>query len=182
MPLSQVAHLESRNEDAVLKRYNRETYIRVQGDVLDGKQPPDIHAQVLPQLDADQGEAARPATASTRPGAVEESDKAMKALVAVFPLMLIVTLTVIMLQVRSFTTMFMVFATAPLGLVGAVPTLLIFHQPFGFNAILGLIALSGILMRNTLILVDQIHHDRAAGCRTTTPSSNRRCGGRARSS
>jgi multidrug efflux pump subunit AcrB len=77
--------------------------------------------------------------------------------------MLIVTLTVIMIQVRSFATMFMVFATAPLGLVGAAPTLLLFHQPFGFNAILGLIALSGILMRNTLILVDQIHHDQAAG-------------------
>jgi multidrug efflux pump subunit AcrB len=81
----------------------------------------------------------------------------------VFPIMMIVTLTVIMLQVRSFATMFMVFATAPLGLVGAVPTLLIFQQPFGFNAILGLIALSGILMRNTLILVDEIHHDQAAG-------------------
>lgn len=162
VPLSQVARLESRNEDAVLKRYNRETYIRVQGDVLDGKQPPDIHAQIFPALD--------PIKAKLPPGyridvagAVEESAKAMKALVAVFPLMLIVTLTVIMLQVRSFTTMFMVFATAPLGLVGAAPTLLLFHQPFGFNAILGLIALSGILMRNTLILVDQIHHDRAAG-------------------
>ncbi|ACB78606.1 acriflavin resistance protein [Methylorubrum populi BJ001] len=162
VPLSQVARLESRNEDAVLKRYNRETYIRVQGDVLDEKQPPDIHAQIFPALD--------PIKAKLPPGyridvagAVEESAKAMKALVAVFPLMLIVTLTVIMLQVRSFTTMFMVFATAPLGLVGAAPTLLLFHQPFGFNAILGLIALSGILMRNTLILVDQIHHDRAAG-------------------
>ena len=162
VPLSQVARLESGNEDAVLKRYNRETYIRVQGDVLDGKQPPDIHAQIFPALD--------PIKAKLPPGyridvagAVEESAKAMKALVAVFPLMLIVTLTVIMLQVRSFTTMFMVFATAPLGLVGAAPTLLLFHQPFGFNAILGLIALSGILMRNTLILVDQIHHDRAAG-------------------
>ncbi len=162
VPLSQVARLESRNEDAVLKRYNRETYIRVQGDVVDGKQPPDIHAQIFPALD--------PIKAKLPPGyridvagAVEESAKAMKALVAVFPLMLIVTLTVIMLQVRSFTTMFMVFATAPLGLVGAAPTLLLFHQPFGFNAILGLIALSGILMRNTLILVDQIHHDRAAG-------------------
>lgn len=162
VPLSQVARLESRTEDAVLKRYNRETYIRVQGDVLDGTQPPDIHAQIFPALD--------PIKAKLPPGyridvagAVEESAKAMKALVAVFPLMLIVTLTVIMLQVRSFTTMFMVFATAPLGLVGAAPTLLLFHQPFGFNAILGLIALSGILMRNTLILVDQIHHDRAAG-------------------
>ncbi|MCJ2048751.1 efflux RND transporter permease subunit [Methylobacterium sp. J-070] len=162
VPVSQVAHLESRNEDAVLKRYNRETYIRVQGDVLDGKQPPDIHAQIFPELDAIKAKLP-PGYRIDTAGAVEESAKAMNALVAVFPLMLIVTLTVIMLQVRSFTTMFMVFATAPLGLVGAVPTLLVFHQPFGFNAILGLIALSGILMRNTLILVDQIHHDRAAG-------------------
>ena len=162
VPLSQVARLESRSEDAVLKRYNRETYIRVQGDVLDGKQPPDIHAQVAPLLDPIKAKLP-PGYRIDSAGAVEESAKAMTALVAVFPLMLIVTLTVIMLQVRSFTTMFMVFATAPLGLVGAVPTLLIFQQPFGFNAILGLIALSGILMRNTLILVDQIHHDRAAG-------------------
>ncbi|MDH3032473.1 efflux RND transporter permease subunit [Methylobacterium fujisawaense] len=162
VPVSQVARLESRTEDAVLKRYNRETYIRVQGDVLDGKQPPDIHAQVVPLL--------APIKAKLPPGyridtagSVEESEKAMLSLVAVFPIMLIVTLTVIMIQVRSFATMFMVFATAPLGLVGAAPTLLVFHQPFGFNAILGLIALSGILMRNTLILVDQIHHDQAAG-------------------
>ncbi len=162
VPLSQVAHLESRNEDAVLKRYNRETYIRVQGDVLDGRQPPDIHAEVVPALAAIKAKLP-PGYRIDTAGSVEESEKAMKALVTVFPLMLIVTLTVIMLQVRSFTTMFMVFATAPLGLVGAVPTMLIFHQPFGFNAILGLIALSGILMRNTLILVDQIHHDRAAG-------------------
>ena len=162
VPLSQVAHLESRNEDAVLKRYNRETYIRVQGDVLDGKQPPDIHAEVVPALAAIKAKLP-PGYRIDTAGSVEESEKAMKALVTVFPLMLIVTLTVIMLQVRSFTTMVMVFATAPLGLVGAVPTMLIFHQPFGFNAILGLIALSGILMRNTLILVDQIHHDRAAG-------------------
>ncbi|WP_232628515.1 efflux RND transporter permease subunit [Methylobacterium sp. Leaf118] len=162
VPLAQVARLESRSEDAVLKRYNRETYIRVQGDVIDGRQPPDIHAQVAPLLEAIRAKLP-PGYRIDSAGAVEESAKAMTALVSVFPLMLIVTLTVIMLQVRSFTTMFMVFATAPLGLVGAVPTLLIFHQPFGFNAILGLIALSGILMRNTLILVDQIHHDRAAG-------------------
>ncbi|GJE61422.1 efflux RND transporter permease subunit [Methylobacterium trifolii] len=162
VPLSQVAHLESRNEDAVLKRYNRETYIRVQGDVLDGKQPPDVHAQVVPLLDPIKAKLP-PGYRIDTAGAVEESAKAMNALVAVFPIMLIVTLTVIMIQVRSFSTMFMVFATAPLGLVGAAPTLLLFHQPFGFNAILGLIALSGILMRNTLILVDQIHHDRASG-------------------
>ncbi|KQT11932.1 multidrug transporter [Methylobacterium sp. Leaf399] len=162
VPVSQVARLETRSEDAVLKRYNRETYIRVQGDVLDGKQPPDVHAQVLPLLDPTRAKLP-PGYRIDTAGAVEESEKAMMSLVAVFPIMLIVTLTVIMIQVRSFTTMVMVFATAPLGLVGAAPTLLLFHQPFGFNAILGLIALSGILMRNTLILVDQIHHDRAAG-------------------
>ena len=162
VPVSQVARLETQNEDAVLKRYNRETYIRVQGDVLDGKQPPDIHAQVFPLLDPIKARLP-PGYRIDTAGAVEESAKAMMSLVAVFPVMLIVTLTVIMIQVRSFSAMFMVFATAPLGLVGAAPTLLVFHQPFGFNAILGLIALSGILMRNTLILVDQIHHDREAG-------------------
>ncbi|MCC0805752.1 efflux RND transporter permease subunit [Methylobacterium sp. W2] len=162
VPLSQVARLESRSEDSVLKRYNRESYIRVQGDVLDGKQPPDIHGQIFPLLEPIKAKLP-PGYRIDTAGAVEESAKAMMSLVAVFPIMLIVTLTVIMIQVRSFSTMFMVFATAPLGLVGAAPTLLVFHQPFGFNAILGLIALSGILMRNTLILVDQIHHDRALG-------------------
>ncbi|MCE4224088.1 efflux RND transporter permease subunit [Methylobacterium sp. C25] len=162
VPVSQVAHLESRSEDAVLKRYNRESYIQVQGDVLDGKQPPDVTMQILPQLAALKAKLP-PGYRIDTAGAVEESAKAMTALVSIFPLMLIVTLTVIMFQVRSFSTMFMVFATAPLGVVGAVPTLLLFHQPFGFNAILGLIGLSGILMRNTLILVDQIHHDREAG-------------------
>jgi multidrug efflux pump subunit AcrB len=162
IPLSQVGHLESRTENAVLKRYNRENYISVEGDVVDGKQPPDITAEILPKLE--------PIKASLPPGyridtggSVEESGKANAALAVVFPVMLILTLTVIMFQVRSFPTMFMVFLTAPLGLVGAVPTLLLFHQPFGFNAILGLIGLAGILMRNTLILVDQIHHDREAG-------------------
>jgi multidrug efflux pump subunit AcrB len=162
IPLSQVGHLESRTENAVLKRYNRENYISVEADVVDGKQPPDITAEILPKLG--------PIKASLPPGyridtggSVEESGKANAALVVVFPVMLILTLTVIMFQVRSFPTMFMVFLTAPLGLVGAVPTLLLFHQPFGFNAILGLIGLAGILMRNTLILVDQIHHDREAG-------------------
>ena len=89
--------------------------------------------------------------------------KANAALAPVFPIMGLLTLLVIILQVRSLAAMAMVVLTAPLGLIGTVPILLAFHQAFGFNAILGLIALSGILMRNTLILVDQIHHDRAAG-------------------
>jgi multidrug efflux pump subunit AcrB len=162
IPLSQMAHFESRMEDAVLKRYNREPYIAVQGDVVDGVQPPDVTAQILPKLD--KLKAALPTGFRIETGgSVEESKKADTALELLFPPMILLMLIFIMVQVRSFATMFMVFATAPLGLVGAVPTLLIFHQPFGFNAILGLIGLAGIIMRNTLILVDQIRHDQAAG-------------------
>jgi multidrug efflux pump subunit AcrB len=162
IPLSQMAHLEPGMEDALLKRYNREPYIAVQGDVVDGVQPPDVTAQILPKLD--KLKAALPTGYRIETGgSVEESKKANTALELLFPPMILLMLIFIMLQVRSFATMFMVFATAPLGLVGAVPTLLIFHQPFGFNAILGLIGLAGIIMRNTLILVDQIRHDQAAG-------------------
>jgi multidrug efflux pump subunit AcrB len=162
IPLSQVAHFEARMEDPLLKRYNREPYIAVQGDVVDGVQPPDVTAQVLPNLA--KLKASLPAGYRIETGgSVEESQKADTALGKLFPPMILLMLIFIMLQVRSFATMFMVFATAPLGLVGAVPTLLIFHQPFGFNAILGLIGLAGIIMRNTLILVDQIRHDQAAG-------------------
>ena len=89
--------------------------------------------------------------------------KANLALAAVFPLMILLMLTVIMVQVRNFRGLAMVFLTAPLGLIGAAPTLLLFDQPFGFNAILGLIGLAGILMRNTLILIGQIDADLKAG-------------------
>jgi multidrug efflux pump subunit AcrB len=96
-------------------------------------------------------------------GSIEEAAKANVALAAVFPAMVALMLTIIMFQVRSFSTTAMVMLTAPLGLVGAVPTLLLFHQPFGFNAILGLIGLAGILMRNTLILIGQIHTNQQQG-------------------
>ena len=162
VPLSQVAHLETRMEASELKRYDRQTYIAVEGDVRDGVQPPDVTARVLPTLDVLKASLPVGYRIDTG-GSVEEAAKANVALVKVFPIMLAVTLTVIMIQVRSFGTMLMVFATAPLGLVGAVPALILSHQAFGFNAILGLIGLSGILMRNTLILVDQIHHDMRAG-------------------
>jgi multidrug efflux pump subunit AcrB len=162
VPLAQVARMETRMEDPVLKRYDRESFIAVQGDVRDGTQPPDVTKAILPKLA--QLKAGLPAGYHIDTGgAVEESAKADVALAKLFPLMIILMLVVIMFQVRSFATMWMVFATAPLGLVGAVPTLLVFHQPFGFTAILGLIGLAGILMRNTLILVDQIHHDLQAG-------------------
>ncbi len=162
VPLSQVTKLETRMEDAILKRYNREPFIAVQGDVREGVQPPDVTKAILPTL-AELKASLPPGYHIDTGGSVEESAKADAALAKLFPLMIIMMLIVIMLQVRSFATMWMVFATAPLGLVGAVPTLLIFNQPFGFNAILGLIGLAGILMRNTLILVDQIRHDLDTG-------------------
>ena len=162
IPLSQVARIETRMEDAVLKRYNREPFISVQADVRDGTQPPDVTNAILPQLASLKASLPAGYRIDTG-GAVEESAKADAALAKMFPLMIILMLLVIMLQVRSFATMWMVFATAPLGLVGAVPTLLLFNKPFGFTAILGLIGLAGILMRNTLILVDQIQHDLAHG-------------------
>jgi multidrug efflux pump subunit AcrB len=96
-------------------------------------------------------------------GAIEESGKATKALVPLLPIMVALTLVIIILQVRSISAMVMVFATSPLGLIGVVPTLLLFQQPFGINTLVGLIALSGILMRNTLILIGQIEHNLKEG-------------------
>ncbi len=162
IPLRQIARIETRMEDAVLKRYNRELYIAVQGDVVDGVQPPDVTAEVLPQLAAIKAGLPDGYRIDTG-GSVEESAKANQALVLLFPVMILATLALIMFQVRSFSAMFMAFATGPLGLVGAVPTLILFDQAFGFNAILGLIGLSGILIRNTLILVDQIQREKASG-------------------
>lgn len=92
-------------------------------------------------------------------GSIEESGKASQAIVPLLPIMIALTLLIIILQVRSISAMVMVFLTSPLGLIGVVPALLLFQQPFGINALVGLIALSGILMRNTLILIGQIHHN-----------------------
>lgn len=96
-------------------------------------------------------------------GNIEESVKANVALAQVFPAMIAAMLIVIIFQVRNLSTMVMVMLTGPLGLMGVVPALLLFHQPFGFNAILGLIGLAGILMRNTLILTEQIKENRKSG-------------------
>jgi multidrug efflux pump subunit AcrB len=96
-------------------------------------------------------------------GNIEESAKANDALAPIFPVMILVTLFILVVQTRSLSGMAMVFLTAPLGLIGTVPALLLFGQPFGFNAILGLIGLAGILMRNTLILIGQIHENQKEG-------------------
>ena len=96
-------------------------------------------------------------------GAVEESNKANQALVAVAPAMMFTILLILMLQLQSFSRMSIVVMTAPLGLIGVVAALLLFHAPLGFVAILGIIALSGMIMRNSVILIDQVQTELAAG-------------------
>lgn len=162
VPVSQVGDLRVVEEDPLLKRRDRESVITVRGDIDEGLEPPDVTKALLPKL--------KPIMASLPAGyridtggSVEEAGKANVALAKVFPLMLLLMLGVIMIQVRNFRGLLMVFLTAPLGLVGAAPTLLLFAQPFGFNAILGLIGLAGILMRNTLILLGQIEADQKEG-------------------
>jgi multidrug efflux pump subunit AcrB len=145
-----------------MRRRDRMPTITVRGDIAEGLQPPDVSAAVLKDL---QPVIARLPTGYRieQGGSIEESGKANRALVPLFPIMIALTLITIIFQVRSISAMTMVFATAPLGLIGVVPTLLLFQQPFGINALVGLIALSGILMRNTLILIGQIRSNEKDG-------------------
>jgi multidrug efflux pump subunit AcrB len=162
VPLSQVGSIEYIAEEPVLKRRNRIPTITVRGDVAYDLQPNQVSKEVKKKL-ADIIANLPEGYIIEEAGIIAESTKANKALLPIFPLMILLTLLVIILQVRSFSAMTMVYLTAPLGLIGAVPTLLLFDQPFGFNAILGLIGLSGILMRNTLILFQQIKDNLAVG-------------------
>jgi multidrug efflux pump subunit AcrB len=162
MPLSQVGEVDVRMEDPILRRRDRTPTITVRGDIAEGLQPPDVSSVIMKEL--------QPVIDKLpdgyrieQSGAIEESGKAGQAIVPLLPIMIAFTLLIIIVQVRSISAMVMVFLTAPLGLIGVVPTLLIFQQPFGINALVGLIALSGILMRNTLILIGQIHHNAQEG-------------------
>jgi multidrug efflux pump subunit AcrB len=162
VPLSQIGHVEFRTEDPVLRRRDRTPTITVRGDIDERLQPPQVSLEIqqaLQPLEAQLPDGYR----IEMGGSIEEAGKANNALAPIFPIMIALTLLVIVLQVRSLSAMAMVVLTAPLGLVGTVPVLLLFHQPFGFNAVLGLIGLSGILMRNTLILIGQIHTNQAEG-------------------
>ena len=162
IPLSQVGEVSVQMEEPLLRRRDRTPTITVRGDIADDQQPPDVSVAIAREL--------QPVTDALpagyrieQAGSIEESGKASKAMLPLFPIMIAMTLLIIILQVRSMSAMAMVFLTAPLGLIGVVPTLLLFQQPFGINALVGLIALSGILMRNTLILIGQIHHNEQEG-------------------
>ncbi len=152
--LAQAGLLRVGMEDPVLKKYDREPVIAVGADVRDA-QPEDVTADVLRALDPVLRELPEGYRVDLG-GSVEQSVRGQASLQRIQPVMLALMLIVVMLQMRSFSGTFMVLATAPLGVIGAAVALLLFRQPFGFVALLGLIGLAGILIRNTLILCKQI--------------------------
>ncbi len=158
VPLSQVGKIVYEHEEPILWRRNRDMAITVRGDVVDGVQPPDVTGQIVPLLASVRAKMPNGYRIETG-GSIEESAKGNESLAAVFPVMLITMLVLLMIQLQSFSKLALVFLTAPLGIIGASLALNLSNRPFGFVALLGLIALAGMIMRNTVILVDQIDHD-----------------------
>ena len=162
VPLSQVATIAYTFEDGIAWRRNRLPTVTVRANVYGSVQAPAVTAQIEPRLAAIK--ASLPAGYRLETGgAVEDSAKGQKSVAAGFPLFILVVLTVLMIQLQSLSRVAMVVLTAPLGLIGVAAFMLLFNQPFGFVAMLGTIALSGMIMRNSVILVDQIDQDIRAG-------------------
>jgi multidrug efflux pump len=164
VPLAQVGRIAYDHEEPILWRRNRDMSITVRADVVDGVQPPDATNRIWPTLQPIRDRLA-PGYRLEIGGAVEESEKGNASIFALFPLMIGVMLMLLMIQLQSFSRLILVFLTAPLGIIGASLALNLAGKPFGFVALLGLIALAGMIMRNAVILVDQIEADVAQGLR-----------------
>ena len=162
VPLAQVADIEYRFEEGILWRRSHIPTITVRADIYAGIQPPDVVAALAPRIEAIAAGLPRGHRVETG-GTVEESGKGQNSVMVGMPLFVMVVLTVLMLQLKSFSQTGMVFLTAPLGLIGVASFLMLFRQPFGFVAMLGTIALFGMIMRNSVILIDQIRQDMAHG-------------------
>jgi multidrug efflux pump subunit AcrB len=166
IPLTQIARPSFAWEPGVLWRDNRDYAITVQGDIVEGLQGATVTAQLLPGLRKLEAAWAAQGQGSYRievAGAVEESSKGSASIAAGVPIMLFVTFTLLMLQLHSFSRAMLVFLTGPLGIFGVASALLLSGRPFGFVALLGVIALMGMIQRNSVILIDQIEQDRANG-------------------
>ena len=163
VPLTQIAKVRYDFEDGVIWRRDRLPTIIVRADIYDSSiQPATVVGEISPLL--------APIRAKLEPGyrldvagAVEESAKGQASINAGVPLFLFVVVTALMIQLMSFQRVFLVLLTAPLGLIGVAPFLMLFNKPFGFVAMLGTIALFGMIMRNSVILIDQIERDIAEG-------------------
>ena len=162
VPLAQVASVTQVMEEPIIRRYSRVPTLSVRSDIVEGVQAPDISAQINPQLDAIRAKLP-PGYRIEAGGAFEENTKAQASIGAGVPLMIFVWLALLMLQLQRFSLAAMVLITAPFGIVGVALGLLTFRMPFGFVAMLGMIALMGIIMRNTIILIDQIKQDLETG-------------------
>ncbi|MGG5871963.1 efflux RND transporter permease subunit [Pseudomonas peli] len=162
VPLSQIATLEYGFEEGIIWHRNRLPTVTVRADVYGKEQPASLIKQILPTLEPVRAQLPDGYQLDVG-GTVEDSSRGQASVNAGIPLFIVVVLTLLMLQLKSFSRSAMVFLTAPLGLIGVTLFLLIFRQPFGFVAMLGTIALSGMIMRNSVILVDQIEQDIASG-------------------
>ncbi len=162
VPVMQIAHLDSTFEDGVIWHRNRLPSVTVRADIVNGPTPATVMAQIDPTLD-DIRAALPPGYLISIGGSVEKSERGQNSIRAGMPLFLFVVITLLMLQLRSLSRVFLVLTTAPLGLIGVALFLLVFRVPFGFVALLGTIALAGMIMRNSVILVDQIEQDIASG-------------------
>ncbi len=160
--VSQVAKVVYDHEEPIFWRRNRDMSITVRSGVKDGVQAPDATMRIWPQL-AQIREHLPPGYRIEMGGAIEESKKGNASIFAVFPLVGLVMLTIVMFQLQNFTRVALVMVSAPLGVIGASLALNVAHAPFGFVALLGLIALSGMDMRNSIILVDQVRQDLERG-------------------
>jgi len=165
IPLTQIARIGFGWEPGVLWREGRQYAITVQGDVIDGVQGPTITRAVTAQIEAIKRQL--PPDYDIRiAGAQEQSSKGQGSIAAGVPVMLFLIFTLLMLQLQSFSRAMLVFLTGPLGIAGVAGALLLLDRPFGFVALLGVIALMGMIMRNSVILIDQIEQDRARGLPT----------------
>jgi multidrug efflux pump len=162
VPLAQIATLEYGLEEGIIWRRNRLPTVTVRGDVYGQIQPPTVTAKIMQDLAGIRAELP-PGYLLEIGGTVEDSARGQKSVNAGVPLFIVVVLTLLMFQLKSFSRTFLVFLTAPLGMIGVTLFLLLFNTPFGFVAMLGTIALSGMIMRNSVILVDQIDQDIAEG-------------------
>lgn len=160
--LSQVATLEYGFEEGVIWHRNRLPTVTVRADIYDKEQPDSLVKQILPTLQQVREQLPEGYLLEVG-GTVEDAQRGQRSVNAGMPLFIVVVLSLLMIQLRSFSRTVMVFLTAPLGLIGVTLFLLVFRQPFGFVAMLGTIALAGMIMRNSVILVDQIEQDIAAG-------------------
>src|SRR5262252_504874 len=158
VPLTQIAKVEYTHEEPILWRINRDMAMTVRADVVDGVQPPDVTNAIWPKLKPIR-DRLDPAYRIEIGGAIEESEKGNASIFVLFPVMIGVMLTLLMIQLQSISRLVLVFLTAPLGIIGASLGLNLTDKPFGFVALLGLIALAGMIMRNAVILVDQIESD-----------------------